>query len=46
MAYLGLLHGLSQGMTRQALADAESFCTAAVRARLTAEAANREVDVP
>ena len=46
MAYLGLLHGLIQATTTNALADQGSACTDAIRASLTAEAANRPIDVP
>jgi hypothetical protein len=45
MAYLGLLHGLTQGMTREALGEAAG-CSDTFRARLTAEAANRAIEVP
>jgi hypothetical protein len=46
MAYLGLLHGLLQGMTTNWLLEQHEVCTDAMRARLTAEAASRAIDVP
>jgi hypothetical protein len=46
MAYLGLLHGMTQAMTRTALAERGVPCTDAIRARLTADAASRAIDVP
>jgi hypothetical protein len=46
MAYLGLLHGLTQGTTANALAQQGDVCTDAMRARLTAEAASRAIDEP
>ena len=46
MAYLGLLHGFIQGMTTTRLAERHDVCTDAMRARLTAEAASRAIDVP
>lgn len=46
MAYLGLLHGLSQAMAMDLLAEEGGACTDAQRSRLTAEAASRPVHVP
>lgn len=46
MAYLGLLHGITQAAATNALAGQGFVCTNEIRARLTAEAANRAIDVP
>ena len=46
MAYLGLLHGMSQGMTTSMLSERGFTCTDDLRARLTATAANRAIEVP
>jgi hypothetical protein len=46
MAYLGLLHGISQATTTIALAEQGGACTDSIRARLTADAAGRAIDVP
>jgi hypothetical protein len=46
IAYLGLLHGMSQGMTTSMLSEQGFACTDDLRARLTATAANRAIDVP
>jgi hypothetical protein len=46
MAYLGLLHGITQATTTNALAEQGSLCTDAIRARLAADAAGRAIDVP
>lgn len=46
MAYLGLLHGIAQAMTTTALGEQGGLCTDAIRARLTADAASRAIDVP
>jgi hypothetical protein len=46
MAYLGLLHGITQAMTTNALAAQGGACTDDMRAALTADAASRAVDVP
>jgi hypothetical protein len=45
VAYLGLLHGLSQAITTSALAEQGSVCSDAIRERLTAAAA-RPVPAP
>ena len=45
-AYVGILHGVAQGITAGALAQQGGVCTDAMRADLTAEAANRAIDVP
>jgi hypothetical protein len=46
MAYMGVLHGVTQGMAADTLAEQGETCTDAMRARLTAEAASRAIEMP
>jgi hypothetical protein len=46
MAYLGMLHGLTQGTVADALARQHDFCDDEMRNRLTAEAANGAIVLP
>ena len=46
MAFVGLLHGISQEWTTAAMEQDHDVCTDEMRTRLTAEAAGRRIDVP
>jgi hypothetical protein len=46
MAYVGMLHGITQGILGGELARQHGVCSDEMRSRLTAEAASRPIDVP